>query len=302
MAPLVVAVLCYGGVIAVLYPAAANWLSELEQSRGIDAYTAETVIEDPAHRADELRDAHAYNEQLFGGASVGADERLPQAETAGTSDYSEQLRSDANGTMGRLKIPAIGADLPIYHGTSDEVLDKGVGHLEGTALPVGGTGTHAVLTAHRGLVSAELFTRLDEVAVGDSFSMEILGDVFVYQVVDTRVVDPSETQLLNPVAGADLVTLVTCTPLGINSHRILVTAERVLPTPPEDIAAAGRDAQGPGMPWWAVIAGGSLIILVLYVRWAGVQEARMSRSGQPMSGADETIANPVVVMGVGGGE
>jgi sortase A len=293
-APLIVALLCYGGVLAVLFPTAANWLSDYAQSTSIDQYTAETVVESPAGRAAKLLDAHTYNRQLFGGASVGAHERLPQADTSRTvSGYSGQLRLDSNGTMGRIKIPAIDVDLPIYHGTSDEVLDKGVGHLEGTALPVGGTGTHAVLTAHRGLASAELFTRLDEVAVGDSFTVEVLGEVFVYSVIDTRVVDPDETQMLNPIAGDDLVTLVTCTPLGINSHRILVTAERVLPTPPEDVAASGRNATGPGLPWWALVAGGALVAVISYVWWAGTQEARVRQAeravllGSKTSAADE---------------
>lgn len=276
LAPLVVAMLCYGGVLAVIYPMAANWLSELEQSRNIDEYTAETLIERPADRAEKLEAARAYNTQLFGGATVGANERLPLADEAPTAAaYSELLRSDADGLMGRIRIPSIDVDLPIYHGTADAVLDKGVGHLEGTALPVGGAGTHAVLTGHRGLASAELFTRLDEVTVGQTVTIEVLGEIFAYEVIDTRVVEPDETQMLNPVVGDDLLTLVTCTPLGINSHRILVTAERVLPTPPEDLAASGRGASGPGVPWWALIAAGALAVLAAYVVWAGVQEARI---------------------------
>jgi sortase A len=275
-APLTVALLCWGGVLAVLYPTAAGWMSEVEQARSVDDYSADTVTEDPADRAEKLRDAHAYNEQLFGGASVGANERIPQADPARSAPgYAEQLRSGTDGPLGRLKIPAIDVDLPIYHGTSDDVLERGVGHLEGTALPVGGTGTHAVLTGHRGLVSAELFTRLDEVELDDSFTIEVLGEAFVYRVIDTRIVEPDETQPLNPVAGQDLVTLVTCTPLGINSHRILVTAERVLPTPPADVALTGRDATGPGFPWWIVLAAATLVALGSYVWWAGVQEARI---------------------------
>jgi sortase A len=293
-APLIVALFCFAGVLAVLYPVAASWLSEFEQSKALDEYTAEAVTVSPADRSAVLRDAQLYNRQLFGSASVGAHERLPRADTAlGTSDYLEQLRSDSNGLMGRVKIPAIDVDLPIYHGTSDEVLDKGVGHLEGTALPVGGAGTHAVLTAHRGLASAELFTRLDEVTIDDQLTIEVMGEVLVYRVIDTRVVEPDQTRTLYPATGDDLLTLVTCTPVGINSHRILVTAERVLPTPPEDIAASGQHAAGPGVPWWALTAGGSLVVLALYVRWAGTQEARL-RGGTVVSGGPAETDRPPV--------
>jgi sortase A len=273
-----VAVICLGGVLAVLYPSAANWFADLDHSTRIDEYAAEVVTESPADRIARLQDARAYNRQLVGGATIDADERLPQADPGSSpSDYAEQLRSDGNGLMARIRIPAIDVDLPIYHGTSDEVLDKGVGHLEGTALPVGGSGSHSVLTAHRGLASAELFTRLDEVVTGDSFTIEVLGEVLVYRVIDARVVEPTETEMLSAVPGDDLVTLVTCTPLGINSHRILVTAERVLPTPPDEVAASGRDAAGPGVPWWALIATMVLGLLGAYLRWAGMQEADVRR-------------------------
>jgi sortase A len=277
-APSIVAVICLGGVLAVLYPSAANWLADLDHSTRIDEYAADVVTESPADRIARLRDARAYNRQLVGGATIDAHERLPQADPGtGPSDYAEQLHSDSNGLMARIRIPAIDVDLPIYHGTSDDVLDKGVGHLEGTALPVGGSGTHSVLTAHRGLASAELFTRLDEVETGDSFTIEVLGEVLVYRVIDARVVEPTETEMLSAVPGDDLVTLVTCTPLGINSHRILVTAEHVLPTPPDELAASGREAAGPGVPWWAIVVTAVLGLLGAYLRWAGVQEASVRR-------------------------
>jgi sortase A len=268
--PLAIAVVCLLGVLVVLYPFAAVWISDSEQSTMIDDYTASTDEIGPADRAEILSDARAYNEQLFGSASVQANERLPHAvPSTQDADYGDLLATDDNGLMGRVRIPVIDVDLPIYHGTSDEVLGKGVGHLEGTALPVGGPGTHSVLTGHRGLATAELFSRLDEVAIGDTVTIEVLGEVLVYRVIDTQVVEPDRTQTLYPVAGDDLVTLVTCTPLGINSHRILVTAERVLPTPPDEIAASGRDAPGAGFPWWALAGAGALAAITLYVYRAG---------------------------------
>ncbi len=156
---------------------------------------------------------------------------------------------------------------------TDDVLERGTGHLEGTALPVGGASTHAVLTGHRGLATAELFTHLDRVAVGDTFTIEVFGEVLSYRVSVTRVVAPEDTETLYPQTGRDLVTLVTCTPLGINSHRILVTGERILPTPVDDVAAAGARPDIPGFPWWAVILGAVVLALAAYVWAAGRQSA-----------------------------
>lgn len=167
--------------------------------------------------------------------------------------------------MARIKIPSIDVDLPIYHGTSDATLLRGVGHLEGAARPVGGASTHAVLTGHRGLADAELFTRLDELEIGDRFVIEVFGEVLTYRVPSTQIVDPDQTESLYPVAGRDLVTLVTCTPLGINTQRILVTAERVTPTPIRYVDAAGEAPTVPGAAWWAVIFAAVVAAAILYV-------------------------------------
>ncbi|WP_372457104.1 class C sortase [Microbacterium allomyrinae] len=182
------------------------------------------------------------------------------------------LRADETGLMARIKIPSIGVDLPISHGTSDATLAKGVGHLEGTALPVGGASTHSVLTGHRGLADAELFTNLDRVVVGDTFTIETFGEVLTYEVTETQVVSPDQTETLYPQRGVDLVTLVTCTPLGINTHRILVTGERILPTPVRDLDAAGQRPDIPGFPWWALGASGAVVVAGAYV-WFSARRA-----------------------------
>lgn len=209
-----------------------------------------------------------------GGATIAAGERLPLADGAEQAgDYLAQLRGDEQGLMARIKIPAIDLDLPVYHGTSDAVLEEGVGHLEGTALPVGGPSTHAVLTAHRGLATAELFTRLDLVEREDTFTIEVFGEVLAYEVVATRIVEPDDTESLVPRQGEDLVTLVTCTPLGVNSHRILVTGERIIPTPEKDLEDAGKRPEIPTFPWWAVIAGGVVMTAAAYV-WASGRPVR----------------------------
>jgi sortase A len=157
--------------------------------------------------------------------------------------------------MARIRIPAINVDLPVYHGTSEAVLEHGIGHLEGTALPVGGPSTHSVVTGHRGLATSELFSNLDKVNVADTFTIEVFGETLSYRVIETIIVEPDDTQNLLIQPGKDLLTLVTCTPLGINSHRILVTGERVIPTPQEDLDAAGETPDVPGFPWWMIIAG-----------------------------------------------
>ncbi|GAA3203209.1 class C sortase [Microbacterium terregens] len=276
--PLAIAVVCLLGILILMYPSVAGWFSQYEQSRMIDEYSTEVEVLGPEGVAGEIERAHAYNTDLVGGASVAAGERLPVVDGAAVdNDYSSLLSADDQGLMARLRVPSIGVDLPIYHGVSEAVLQRGVGHLEGTALPVGGEDTHAVLTAHRGLASSTLFTNLDQVDEGDLFSIEVFGDVLTYRVISTQVVAPSETETLYPLVGEDLVTLVTCTPLGINSHRILVTGERILPTPPAEVAQAGQTPDIPGFPWWTLILAAAALTLGLYVWWSG-RPARRRRS------------------------
>lgn len=264
--PIIVAVVFVAGAATMLYPSAAMWFHQARESEQIARYAGEIHQLPRDGLTEALGAAHAYNDALLGGvATVGAFQPVPSAEGAAVSDYDAQLAASATGLMARIKIPTIGVDLPIYHGTSDATLLRGVGHLEGTALPVGGASTHAVLTGHRGLADAELFTRLDEIEVGDTFVIEVFDDVLTYRVASTRIVDPDQTESLYPVAGQDLVTLVTCTPLGINTQRILVTAERITPTPIRDIEAAGAAPTVPGFPWWAVIFAAVVTAAVVYV-------------------------------------
>lgn len=274
------------GVCLLTYPTAAAWLSQYLQSQRIVDYSGSVDAAGPDARERALRDARAYNDSLSGAtATLGEQQRLPSSDGAAASDsspaYDSLLDADGRGLMARIKIPAIDVDLPVSHGTTDEVLLDGVGHLEGTALPVGGDGTHAVLTAHRGLASAELFSNLDRVEVGDTFVIEVFGEVLTYRVRETRVVQPDETETLHPSVGEDLVTLVTCTPLGVNSHRILVTGERVNPTPAEDVDAAGAPPEVPRAPWWIAWLAAALAALTLYVWRAG--RARLPAPPPPAS-------------------
>lgn len=266
LVPILVATVFFLGVLVVLYPTIASWFAQYEQSQRIGQYSSEVIDLGATARDDAIRAASAYNESLTGIASVAANQRIPQSDGGGDLDaYERLLAADSQGLMARIKIPSIALDLPIYHGTSDEVLRRGIGHLEGTALPVGGMNTHSVLTGHRGLASAELFTNLDRVKVGDTFTIEVFGEVLTYRVFSTEVVPPEETETLYPQQGEDLITLVTCTPLGINSHRILVTGERILPTPVADLEAAAAPPDVPGFPWWALGLVGTVLVLAVYV-------------------------------------
>ena len=271
-----IALLMVAGLIVLSYPTAASWFSQREQSRIISTYAEQVDNAVPAAR-QQIEAAHAYNEALDAGAVLGANERIPTGSgslgsatlAAGAFDYESLLSVNSSGLMGRIRIPAIGVDLPIYHGASDATLLKGVGHLEGTSLPVGGASTHSVLTAHRGLADAMMFTNLDKVELGDRFTVEVFGEVATYRIVSTRVVDPDDTESLGVVRDEDLVTLVTCTPLGINSQRILVTGERLTPTPLADLENSGGAPDIPGFPWWAVWMAVGVTAAGAYVWWSG---------------------------------
>lgn len=268
----VAATIAWIGMLVALYPTVASWFSQYDQSRLVDTYTAEVSHGLNPTAAQQIAEAHEYNDALTAGALLEANHRLPTGSDTTTSDgldYTALLTADGTGMMARLKIPSIDVDLPVYHGTSDETLLKGVGHLEGTSLPVGGTGTRSVLTGHRGLANATMFTNLNKVEVGDTFTIEVLDQVLTYKVFDTKVVDPDETEALRADPDKDLVTLVTCTPLGINSQRILVTGERITPTPEKDVAAAGKSPDVPGFPWWAVALVGGTLVVGVYVWRAG---------------------------------
>ncbi|MFP3466791.1 class C sortase [Leifsonia sp. SIMBA_070] len=266
-------VLALLGATVLTYSPAASWLSAYNQSLVIKHY-ADAIKKVKPTASEQLAEAHRYNSDLSAGAVLEANTNVPTGDGKSsergqkTYDYWKLLNTP-NGAMSRIQIPKIGVDLPIYHGTSDAALLKGAGHLQGTSLPVGGTSTHSVITAHRGLADATMFTNLNQVKVGDRFTLTTFGEVITYQVFDTRVVEPEDTTRLRQEAGKDLVTLVTCTPLGINTHRILVTGKRILPTPPKDVDAAKNTDASLQFPWWAVIYLGALILIGVYTWWAG---------------------------------
>ncbi len=262
------------GFAVFLYPEAASWTSAVNQSQVIQQYSAEVRSAEPSP-VEQLTQAQQYNAALSAGVDLDGNASVPTSVGSSASglDYDRMLAVDASGMMARIRIPSIEVDLPIYHGTSDATLLRGAGHLEGSHLPVGGAGTHAVITAHRGLADATMFSDLDRVEVGDRFTVETLGEVLTYEVIETRVVAPEDTDSLRAGSDADLVTLVTCTPLGINTHRILVTGTRVTPTPAADLAAVGSASDLPGFAWWAVAGAGALSAATLALWRLGIADA-----------------------------
>ncbi|MBQ5711596.1 MAG: class C sortase [Oscillospiraceae bacterium] len=208
------------GICILLYPAISDFWNSKTQSRAIVDY--ESVLDnlDPADHTAIFEKAHAYNEALYRTA-------FPLIDHHQVPGYFDTLSIADNGMIGYLKIDRIGVELPVYHSTSHEVLNKGVGHLEGSSLPVGGENTHCVLSAHRGLPSSKLFTDLDRVEIGDTFQITVLDQVLTYQVDHINIIEPTDTRDLQIIEGGDYCTLFTCTPYGINTHRLLVRGVRI---------------------------------------------------------------------------
>ena len=211
------------GLCLLLYPSVSDWWNSMHSSRAVANYTEEVEALDEGKYDEMLSAASAYNEGLL---SRATDYALTEGQQA---EYESLLDLDGSGIMGYIEIPSINVSLPIYHGTSDSVLQVGVGHLEWSSLPVGGEGTHCVLSGHRGLPSAKLFTNLDRLVEGDRFTIRVLGESLVYEVDQVLIVEPDDVSALAVAEGRDLCTLVTCTPYGINSHRLLVRGHRVEP-------------------------------------------------------------------------
>lgn len=223
----ILSVFCIGaGMCLLLYPWVSESLYENRADSLIRTYESQVEDLDNGEKRRMLELARRYNEWLSQTQVILTDPftgtELPEVE----QDYYEVLSLDVSGYMGTIEIPAISVDLPIYHGTDAAVMEHGVGHLETSSFPVGGADTHAVLAGHTGLNSAKMFTDLVDLEKGDLFFIHILDETLAYKVNEISVVEPSDTESLAIRPGKDLVTLVTCTPYGVNSHRLLVTGER----------------------------------------------------------------------------
>lgn len=271
----------FAGVILILYPRIREVLNRYETSSQAEAYRSRVDSQDNSGLEDMWNEAVRYNCSVSGSAAVLTDPFVSGQEQD-ASAYEAVLSVGENGLMGFVEIPEIDIYLPIYHGTDASVLEKGIGHLKGSSLPTGGEGTHAVLAGHTGLRQAKLFTDLDRLEEGDIFRLHILDRAFTYKIREITVVLPSDVSSLMVRPGEDLCTLVTCTPYGINSHRLLVTGERT-----ENISddgnrtdregkddITGRDRFRKRMVWMTGLALG--LALILYPVFSGMRFRQQS--------------------------
>lgn len=216
------------GIGAVLYPLVSNLLYEKNQSHVLAEYDQAVAQQEAQVLEEALEDAREYNRSLLESEAFLTDPFDPALVLDPTLEpYASLLNLEGDGIMGYVNIPKISVNLPIYHGTTPQVLEKGVGHLQNTSLPVGGESTHAVLTGHTGLAGKRLFTDLSQLQAGDVFYLHILGQTLAYQVTEILIVEPDETEHLVVEQGEDLVTLLTCHPYGLNTHRLLVRGSRI---------------------------------------------------------------------------
>ena len=259
------------GVALLVYPTFADYWNSFHQSRAIASYT-QVVSTIDNNRYDEIwAAAHEYNQ------SVPLRENRFFLTEEDIADYEAQLDASGLGIMGYIEIPEIDVSLPVYHGTSEAVLQIAIGHIEGSSLPVGGPGTHCAVSGHRGLPSAKLFTNLDRMQNGDLFFLHILDEILTYEVDQILIVEPYDLSPLELIEGQDLCTLVTCTPYGINSHRLLVRGHRVETPEEEKVLRVVADAvQVEPLLVAPVVAAPMLLLLliVLLITTGGQKKSR----------------------------
>lgn len=244
------------GVSLLLYPTVSDYWNSLHASQAVAAYAEDVHAMEQDHYEDVLEQARAYNQAR---SSKTMDFYLTDEEQ---QSYDSQLNVGGTGIIGYIEIPVIAISLPIYHGTSESVLQIAVGHLDWSSLPVGGESTHCVLSGHRGLPSAKLFTNLDEMKLGDTFVIRVLDEVLTYEVDQILIIEPTDTSALVIEQGKDLCTLMTCTPYGINSHRLLVRGHRIEnPTEAKTIRLVADAVQVDTLVVAPIIAAPILLIL-----------------------------------------
>ena len=218
---IILLIVLIAGLSLLLYPSFSDWWNSMHQSRAVASYVEQVANIDEEQYAHLWEAAWNYNESLLDRPNTYT---LNEEQKA---DYNRILDIGGLGIMGYIEVPSVGITLPIYHGTDEAILQIAVGHLEWTSLPVGGESSHCVVSGHRGLPSAKLFTDLDKLVVGDVFIFRVLDEILTYEVDQILIVEPHETDSLLIQKGQDLCTLITCTPYGVNSHRLLVRGHRV---------------------------------------------------------------------------
>ena len=267
----ILVVLLLVGLSVTLYPTVSDWWNSRVQTRAIATYNQSVEQMDTGDKERLLMEAHSYNATL-------SHLTAPFTNWEDAGNYDKILDISGTGIMGYISIPKIQVELPIYHGTSAEVLNVAVGHLQGSSFPVGGENTHAVISAHRGLPSAKLFSDLDQLVEGDTFTVTILDEVLTYEVEKIFIVKPDELDKLAIIPGGDYVTLMTCTPYGVNSHRLLVRAHRVDTVYPHNVKVAADAVQLDSMSVVPFIAAPLFVgLLVFWIVSSRRQKTRSRR-------------------------
>ena len=278
----IIILMILAGMSLLLYPTVSDYLKSMAYRRAISDFRQSVESLDPETYDDIMASAREYNKTLLARGSIKMN--LTEEELA---EYERQIVIPGTDVMSYVVIPKINVSIPIYHGTSEAVLQNGVGHLEGSSLPVGGEGTHTVLSGHRGLPSATLFTNIDQLTEGDTFTVRTLREVLTYEVDQITTVLPYELSSLRIEPDGDYCTLLTCTPYGVNTHRLLVRGHRI-PTPPEEEIDKKPDVLTPedgrifGIEAEIVllIAAGILCIMIVTVIVVAVRARAKRRSGK----------------------
>lgn len=247
------------GLSLLLYPTVSDYWNSLHQSRAIATYAEEVAAIEEEDYDKILNDAKSYNQKIADRMNRWI---LSEEES---EEYETLLNIGNTGIMGYIEIPSINVSLPIYHGTDEAVLQIGVGHLSGSSLPVGGKGTHCVLSGHRGLPSAKLFTNLDQLKVGDIFTIQVLDETLTYEVDQIRIVEPDDLSDLKIEEDSDLCTLITCTPYGVNSHRLLVRGYRIANIEKTSIRVTADAIQVDPVLVASMLAGPILVIVFVCI-------------------------------------
>lgn len=255
---IIIALIFLAGLGFLLYPTVSNLWNRAHQSRAIATYTKQVEKLDDSQNKEMLKAARKYNKSLLKKSDHW------KLSKKGKKKYESLLDVSGTGIMGYIEVPKIDCSLPIYHGTDEGALQIAIGHLEGSSLPVGGKSTHCVLSGHRGLPSARLFTDLDQMEEGDIFVLNVLGRKLAYEVDQIKVVLPDEMSDLEIVHGKDLCTLVTCTPYGINTHRLLVRGHRTKYIE-ETVVRVQKEAEKKETGIWLLAGGGSVFLIIIII-------------------------------------
>lgn len=273
---IILILILFVGLSVMLYPTISDWWNSHTQSRAIANYTQTLQEISDNDYTEILQKAYEYNERLT--QIYSPFENYEQIE-----GYEDILDITGTGIMGYISIPVIKVELPIYHGTSEGVLNIATGHLQGSSLPVGGVNTHAVISAHRGLPSAKLFSDLDKLYVGDTFTINILDEILTYEVEEILIIEPTEVDKLAIIPNGDYITLMTCTPYGINTHRLLIRSHRIDTIYESNIKISADAVQVDPMLVVPVISTPLLIALILIWIFGGKKKKRLNFKENPLS-------------------